>query len=90
MENCDYVGVVRVRGEYKDGAWVFTSDNLPGFFLAGHDPERLSNDIPAAIKTLYRLNYQMEVSVCLAGEPGEKKPVSAVMARTWAAVPIAA
>lgn len=87
MENCDYVGVVRVHGEYQDSAWVITSENLPGFFLAGEDLERLRADVPTTIQMLYRLNYGMEVEVRLAGEPGEKNPVRSVP-QTWAAVPV--
>lgn len=88
MANCNYVGLVKIAGEYSDGAWVITSENLPGLFLAGSDLDRLRNDVPSAIKMLYRLNYGMDVKVCAAGEPGMRaaKP----MPNTWAAVPIQA
>ena len=93
MANCNYVGVVKIQGEYKDGSWMIVSENLPGFFLAGGDLRKLRSDIPAAICLLYKLNYGMDVKVCLAGEPGERplKPaVREFMREKWAAVPIAA
>ena len=86
MGNSTYVSVVRVSGEFKDGGWVITSENLPGLFLAGGDLEKLTADIPANIEMLYRLNYDIKVKVCRAGEPGEKRSSNPVPP-TWAAVP---
>lgn len=88
MADSSYVAVIRVNGEFKDGGWFITSENLPGLFLAGRDPKALHADLPAVIKTLYKLNYEMDVEVCPAGEPGEGRAKSTVLPRTWAAVPV--
>lgn len=91
MAQCKYVGVISVQREYRDGAWILTSENLPGLFLAGDDLKAIRADIPAAIKLLYSLNYAMDVNVCVAGEPEnatKKQPTSG--SERWAAIPSAA
>lgn len=89
MADSKYVGFVRVTSGYKDGGWVITSENLPGLFLAGSDPDALRADLPEAIMNLYKLNYGMNVRVCPAGEPGvTKQSASKVLPSTWAAVPV--
>ena len=57
MVNCNYVGVVNLQAEYKDGSWMIVSENLPGLFLAGGDLGKLLSDIPAAIRMLCKFNY---------------------------------
>jgi hypothetical protein len=90
MGNRNYVSVINVRDEYKDGAWIFTSENLPGLFLAGSDLNKLREDVPVAIKALYQLNYGMTVDVRLTGEPGELVKEKRAPQNKWAAVPVAA
>lgn len=64
MTNCKYISVVQIDEAFSDGSWVVTSPDLPGLFLAGYEIKQIRNDIPAAIKQLYRLNYEMDVEVC--------------------------
>ena len=64
MGNSRYVSVVNVVSERRDGGyWILKSDNLPGLLLCGKVLKQLFDDVPAAIKMLYKLNYDMEVNV---------------------------
>lgn len=90
MATCEYVKVIKVKEDFKDGAWLVTSDDLPGLFLAGGNVAALRKEIPDAIALLFRLNYDMQVVVRPATEePGlvfeQHKP-----SYTWAAIPRAA
>ena len=93
MANCNYVTVIRVSEEFKEGSWMITSDNLPGLFLAGGDLPAIRKNVPDAIKLLYKLNYGMKVEVCAAGDEPEnalemsKHPVE--RSNSWAALQIA-
>lgn len=91
MANSDYVGIVRVKEDLrKDGNWVLTSKDLPGLLLCGNDVNELREDTPTAIKALYKLNYDMDVVVHMAGHPiNREKAASGCVAPThqWAAVP---
>lgn len=59
------VSVIHVAEASGEGIWILTSDDLPGFFLAGENIDTLKENIPDAIKLLYKLNYQMEVEAHL-------------------------
>jgi len=67
-----YARIINVRAEFADAGkcWALTSDNLPGFLLAGSDLNALLDDVPNAIKLLFRLNYQMDVEVAEVDEDG--------------------
>jgi predicted RNase H-like HicB family nuclease len=63
--------LIEVGIEYHpDGCWAISSKNLPGLVMAGKDIEALIGDLPNAIKLLYKLNYQLDVQVAIAGEDG--------------------
>lgn len=55
---------IAIEQDYKEGGhWHLTSPDLPGLFLAGKDITDLYADVPNVIKTLFRLNYGMEIDV---------------------------
>lgn len=45
--------------------FAMTSAELPGLFLAGKDPAKLLDDVPAVIKAIYRVGYNMQVEVVM-------------------------
>jgi hypothetical protein len=51
--------VRRVRGEW----FVYTSDAMPGLYVASKDDKVAYNDLPAAIRMLFKLDFGSEVSV---------------------------
>ena len=93
MASCNYTSVISVCEERRDGGfWVLTSENLAGLLLCGKDLKKLRLDVPAAIKMLFKMNYEMDVEVCPIAEPVE---MASKLARKrilhparWAAVPI--
>lgn len=63
--------LITIRVEYHpDGYWAISSKDLPGLMLAGRDIGPLVEDVPAAIKLLYKLNYQMDVEVTPVEDDG--------------------
>lgn len=93
MGNGKYVGIVSIDEELKsDGNWVVKSNDLPGLLLWGKDIRALREDIPLAIQTLYRLNFELEVQVSMAGSPVAANKACAPKPHrhtNWAAVPTA-
>ena len=64
MANNTYSNIINIKEKLHQGAhWTITSANLPGLFLGGKDLKALRNDIPIAIKSLYRMNHGMDVEV---------------------------
>lgn len=59
--------------EYKnvDGVHVFTSEDLPGLYIASKDDEAAYRDVAEGIKLLVRLDYGMECEVSPAMTPEE-------------------
>lgn len=69
-----YSRIIYVKAEFADAGkcWALSSADLPGLLLAGSDLTALLADLPAAIKLLYRLNYQMDVEVAEADQDGRE------------------
>ena len=89
MGNSDYVQVVNVQLERKDGGyWVVSSKELPGLLLSGKLLKKLIGDIPNAIKILFKLNYEMDVEVKMSSEhprtASSHEPIDK-MPETWVA-----
>ena len=59
---------VLIEPHKEENMFSVTSRDLPGLFLAGRDLSALVADLPAAIKLLFNLNYQMDVQVFRATE----------------------
>ncbi len=51
------------------GMFALTSDQLPGLLLAGKDPAKLWDDVPAVVKAMYRVGYNMDVEVIMEAQP---------------------
>ena len=93
-----YSCIIRLKAELKtdngEQFWTLTSDDLPGLLLGGRDPMALYADTPAVIRSLFKHNYGMDVTVLRAAE------VKALAEDThqpkfshpgiWTAIPIAA
>jgi len=47
------------------GLFALTSAQLPGLLLAGKDPQTLWDDVPAVVKAMYRVAYNMKVEVTM-------------------------
>ncbi|MDH5573260.1 MAG: hypothetical protein OEY89_15975 [Gammaproteobacteria bacterium] len=93
MADKNYSYLINVEEDFREGEyWVLTSKQLPGLFLSGKDLKTLRADVPNVIKTLYRLNYEMDVDVRLVCEETpatKKKPaVCGHAAKHWSANPI--
>lgn len=89
MANCKYATRLGVEHRFVDGAWLITSKDLPGLFLAGDDMDRLQSEIPEAIKLLFKLNYDMAVQVCpMSPAPGATmgKPQIQKSTDEWTAI----
>ena len=69
MANSRYFGLVQVVSELKNGYWVVTSKDMPGLLLCGKTLKELMQDIPAAIKLLFKHNYDMDIEVVPVGDP---------------------
>jgi hypothetical protein len=52
------------------GLFALTSDDLPGLLLAGKDPAKLWDDVPAVVKALYKVSG-MDVSVEMEPLPAD-------------------
>jgi divalent metal cation (Fe/Co/Zn/Cd) transporter len=53
---------INIRKE-MDGYFVATSAELPGLVLASADVHAIAEDIPKAIKALYKANFDIDVEV---------------------------
>ena len=46
------------------GSWhVYTCEALPGLYVASEDDRKAYEDLPAAIRTLFKLDYGVDISV---------------------------
>ena len=64
MATKSYSCVIKVDEELREGEfWVLTSEDLPGLLLSGRDLDALRADTPEVIKQLFKMNYDMDVSV---------------------------
>jgi hypothetical protein len=61
--------VVELQYNATCGLFSLTSAGLPGLFLAGKDPGKLVEDLPAVIKAIYKVGYDMQVEVVTEGLP---------------------
>jgi hypothetical protein len=56
------------------GLFSLTSPDMPGLLLAGKDPNKLIDDVPAVVKAMYRVGYNMNVEVVMEGQPKHAAP----------------
>lgn len=54
---------VYIKRRIRDGWYVYTSDMVPGLLVASKDDRRAYDDVPVAIKLLFKLDFNVEVSV---------------------------
>lgn len=57
------IETIRIKIENRDGCLYISSDDVPGLWLWGNDPEIVMRNIAPAIKTLYRDNRGLEIEV---------------------------
>lgn len=94
MGNSRYVGVVSVESTMRDGGyWVVKSEELPGLLLSGKVLPKLMADVPNVIKSLFKLNYGMDIEVRPVTEAryfGRGADITCVAKTTksWAALPV--
>ena len=55
--------VVRIKIEYRSGIFHLSSDDVPGLWLWGKDPDAVFPDVVPAIKYLYKHNQGRDVIV---------------------------
>jgi hypothetical protein len=55
--------VVIVNRKERDGWFVYTSDDIPGLYVASHDDQVAYDDLPASIRLLVKLNHGIECQV---------------------------
>ncbi len=94
MASSNYAGIVNITVDNREGFWLLTSEDLPGFLLCGEDLNALGRDTPNVIKGLFRLNYGMEVEVVAAtgakALAEARRTPSTVPSSKWVATPVAA
>ncbi|SEP41635.1 hypothetical protein SAMN02990966_05948 [Rhodospirillales bacterium URHD0017] len=54
---------VVVNRKAKNGFYVYTSDALPGLYVASRDDQRAYDDVLESIRQLYHLDFGMDVEV---------------------------
>lgn len=54
---------IDVKYRHVDGWHVFTSDSIPGLYVANKDPELAFNDVALSIKKLLWLNERVKCEV---------------------------
>ena len=59
----DVATEIRVNRRQRDGWSVYTSPDLPGLYVASKNDREAYEDVPLAIQMLFRLDYQIDVSV---------------------------
>ncbi len=57
------IETVRIKVVTRDGRLYVSSDDVPGLWLWGKDPEQVFKNIGPAIRVLYKYNRGMEVEV---------------------------
>ena len=101
MAKRSYSCVIPVKEEHvtddsgTEHFWILTSDILPGFVLGGRDLEALHNDVPDAIRILFKEEYAMDVDVYRVTKPqhirhDDPDPVMHGEPAAWTAVPLKA
>jgi len=54
---------VRLKIEQRQNSYYVSSDDMPGLWLWGPDPEKVFHDVPIAVKELYTYREGVEVIV---------------------------
>jgi len=60
---------VSIKIEHRNGGFYISSDDVPGLWLWGRDPELLFNDLVPTIQELYKLNQGKIVDVEPINQP---------------------
>jgi hypothetical protein len=69
--SANYERTISVGMKYNSacGMFALTSPDLPGLLLAGKDPDALWDDVPAVVRALYKVSYNMDVQVVMESRP---------------------
>jgi hypothetical protein len=68
--------LIDISEELREGAfWTITSKRLPGLFLGGQELKLLREDLPVAIKLLFKANYSIDVEVAVLVDGPNGQPV---------------
>ena len=60
------VMTVRVQYKHRDGWHVFSSNDVPGLYVASKDPLKAYDDVPIALKAIMDMDYSCEWEVTRA------------------------
>lgn len=77
--------VVRIDVTNKPFGWLITSEDVPGLYLWGRDPEALFADIGPTIASLMWHNESRKVEV-VPRESGSRSPYADAMPRVYTIV----
>ena len=53
--------VVHLKVEHRHGSTYVSSEDMPGLYLWGQDPEKIFHDVPIALQELYKYKSGTEV-----------------------------
>lgn len=87
MKKREKIGVVRLHIEKQpEGCFSITSQDMLGLLLAGHNLEKLINDVPGSIELLYELNHGKKIKVgeAVSGEEMAKARPNILSDQLWA------
>ena len=94
MANTHFTYLINIDVDFREGEYfVLTSSQLPGLLLSGKDINALREDVPNVIKSLFSLNYKMDVDVRIACEESPmpiEEPFCQHTHNNWAATTIPA
>lgn len=62
------VWVARITYEFTEGCHIFTSDQIPGLFIATPDPKKAFQQLRPTIETLINKNHSVNCAVLLGKE----------------------
>jgi hypothetical protein len=59
----EYIHTVMVQYKHRDGWHVFSSNDVPGLYVASKDPVKAYDDVPVALKQIMELDYACQWEV---------------------------
>ncbi len=62
--NQEPIKVVHLKIEQQNGGVFVSSDQMPGLWLWGPDPERVFHDVIPAMENLYKHSHGVDVIAC--------------------------
>jgi len=55
------IQVVHLKVEHRQGNTYVSSEDMPGLYLWGQDPEKVFHDVPIALQELYQYKNDLKV-----------------------------